>query len=62
MNTVSKKGRVFVGTVDVISPEGGDRWVSIRLEPNTEDGRVLMTADKALEVAARLMVHAEKAG
>ena len=55
----SDKGRVFVGRAVKVDSEGSDVMVTLRLEPNTEDGRVVMSAEKALEVAVRLMFHAE---
>jgi hypothetical protein len=59
LTPLGTSGRVFVGRVAQITTDGAELLVSIRIEPNTEDGRVLMDKAKALEVAARLMVHAD---
>lgn len=58
VSIVSEKGKAAVTTITVIGEEGVERYVGIRVEPNTDGGWLVMPADKALDVAARLMAHA----
>lgn len=62
LTPLSEAGMVSVGRVTAVNQDGADLMVSLRITPNTEDGRVVMTPEKALEVAAKLMVHAAGGG
>lgn len=53
------EGRVRVAALTVLNDTGVDNAVAIEFTPNTSEGWLVISQDKALELAARLMVYAE---
>lgn len=55
---VLENGRLHFAKASVVDESGADECVAVRVEANTPDGWLVLTREKALEVAARLMVYA----
>lgn len=60
MNDVSiaGEGRVRVASLTVLNDDGVTDAVGIQIESNAEDGWTVLSQEKALDLAAKLMAYA----
>lgn len=56
--SVIGEGRVRIASLTVLNESGVDDCVGLQFEANAEDGWLVLSQEKALELAARLMVYA----